>query len=181
MLAHSKRFGSPFSSRLSVPLILHFGPGALATGRISPSARRISGPSPEAPEPAWRRAARAVDVVFGVPARVSLLFVGNALFPLSPVLGGEGRGEGLGRLFDALVVVQALACTTREEEAPHPIPLPRVRGRGDQSHRWNQALHPADASVSGGSWWGTGPPLSSARRRGWECPRSLRTRRRRVT
>src|SRR5688572_20564853 len=39
------------------------------------------------------------------------------LFSLSPVLGGEGWGEG-----------RVLAIP-----APHSIPLPRVRGRGDQS------------------------------------------------
>src|SRR5688572_8351466 len=42
------------------------------------------------------------------------------VYPLSPVLGGEGRGEG------------PFADRVSSSFAPHPIPLPRVRGRGDR-------------------------------------------------
>ena len=42
-------------------------------------------------------------------------------FTLSPLPGGEGRGEG------------PLAQVPAKGEAPHPNPLPRVRGRGDQN------------------------------------------------
>jgi hypothetical protein len=50
----------------------------------------------------------------------------GCLFSLSPVLGGEGRGEGDKPSRSNAQVLEWLL-------PPHPIPLPLRRGRGDQS------------------------------------------------
>ena len=72
----------------------------------------------------------------------------NRFFPLSPEYGGEGRGEGpkaertkdedrrmrASKAFDLSAFILHPSTGTHTEDAPHSGPLPRVRGRGDDSH-----------------------------------------------
>src|SRR5687768_6912318 len=66
-------------------------------------------------------------------------------YSLSPVLGGEGGGEGLPSL-------------RSKKRAPHPNPLPRVQGRGDKTRRPTDGLW-LTTSVAAGR------PCTSLRRR----------------